>query len=375
MRRRIAWQWLLLSMLGWLLSPREAYQGQVDRTFERFSTQVEDLFLRWDQEVSRVGGEYHRQATIVWEQYQREIDRIWDTFRRTTAKSWADYSGDTAARTIVDFEHGAIEVEVIVPSGEPNALQKAGDRVKGKFLETFAKEVAPGKSALEGQLRTQGGQVVTPQNVERFAETEVKGGARLEKRFQGQDGIERLKVTTRIPMAHEHGHRRATWYAPVAIKYGQGRQVHPARVLAIMHTESAFNPFARSPAGAIGLMQLIPQAGARDAYQALYGELKIVSVDYLLNPENNANLGTVYVSLLRERYLADVVDPTTRDYLMIGAYNWGIGNIKRLVSQPNRLRPEEVAALLRTRAPQETRDYLERVLSRTLLYEPMVAGR
>lgn len=375
MRGRIAWQWLLLSMLGWLLSPHAAYPGQIDRTFERFSTQVEDVFRRWDQEVSRVGAEYQRQATIVWEQYRREIDRIWDTFRRTTATSWADYSGDTAARTIVDFEQGAIDVEVVVPSAEPNALQRAGDRVKAQFLETFVKQVAPGKSALEGQLRTQGGQVVTIQNVERFADTEVKGGARLENRFRGQDGIERLKVTTRIPMAHEHAHRRATWYAPLAIKYGQGRQVQPARVLAIMHTESAFNPFARSPAGAIGLMQLIPQAGARDAYQALYGEPKIVAVDYLLEPENNVNLGTAYVILLRDRYLGDVLDPTTRDYLMICAYNWGIGNINRLVSQPNRLRPEEVAALLRTRTPQETRDYLERVLSRTLLYEPMVAGR
>lgn len=367
--------WLLLSLLVWGLLPQEDQQAQVDRTFDRFSTEVESVFRQWDREVSRVGGEYQRQATVVWEQYRQEIDRIWDQFRRTTAKVWADYSDDTAARTVVDFEQGTVDVEVVVPSTAPNALPTAMDRVKEKFLDTFAKEESPGRPVLEGQLWTQTGQVVTPQSVEQFAETEVKGRARVEKRFQGQDGIERLKVTTRIPMTHEHTHRRATWYAPLAIKYGQTRQVHPARVLAIIHTESAFNPFARSPEGAIGLMQLIPHAAARDAYQALYREPRAVSVDYLYNPENNVNLGTVYVTLLRDRYLGGVQDAVTREYLVICAYNWGIGNITRLVSQPNRMRREEVAAILRNRTPPETRDYLEKVMSRTALYEPMASGR
>jgi membrane-bound lytic murein transglycosylase C len=336
---------------------------------------VEEVFRRWDQEVSRVGGEYHRQATIVWEQYRQEIDRIWDEFCRTTAKVWADYSDDTAARTVVDFEQGTIDVEVVVPRVEPNALPKAMDRVKEKFLETFAKEVSPGRSVLEDQLQIQTGQVVTQQNIERFAESEVKGTAQVEKRFQSQDGIERLKVTARIPMAQGHTYHRAKLYTPLAIKYGQERQVAPARALAIMHTESAFNPFASSSEGAIGLMQLIPHAAARDAYQALYGEPKTVSIDYLFNPENNVNLGTVYITLLRDRYLQEVQDPVKRDYLVVCAYNWGIGNIKRLVSQPNRISRDEIVAILRSRTPQETRDYLDKVLSRTTLYESLVAGR
>lgn len=363
-----------MALLVWVLLSQAGGQAQVDRTFERFSREVESLSRRWDQEVTRVGGEYQRQVTIVWEQYRQAIDRIWDEFRRTTDKVWADYSDDTAARTVVDFAQGTIDIEVVVPSTEPNALQKARDRVKEKFLETFAKEESPGRPVLEEQLRTQTGEMVTPQNAERFAATEVQGAARVEKRFRSQDGIERLKVTTRLSMTHEHMHHRAKWYAPLAIKYGQERQVAPARVLAIMHTESAFNPFARSVKGAIGLMQLMPHAGARDAYQALYGEPRIVSAEYLYNPENNANLGTVYVTLLRG-YLGDVQDPLVRDSLVVCAYNWGIGHTKRLVSRPNYMRREEVAALLRSRTPPETQDYLDKVLGRTTLYEPMVAGR
>ncbi len=375
MSKRSLWLWVLPAALGWILCLQQGGQAQVDRTFERFSSEVENVSRRWDQEVSRVSGEYHRQATIVWEQYRREIERIWDEFRGTTAKVWADYSDDTAARAVVDFDKGTIDVEVVIPSADPNAFQKGAARVKEKFLETFAKEVSPGQPVLESQLQTQTGQVVTQQNVERFAETEVKGTARVEKRFQSQDGIERLKMTARLPMASGHTHHRATWYAPLAIKYGQERRLSPARVLAVVHTESAFNPFARSPEGAIGLMQLIPRSGARDAYQALYGEPRIVSIDYLFNPENNMHLGSVYITLLRDQHLRDVQDPVKRDYLMICAYNWGMGRVKRLVSQPNDMSRDEVTAILHKRTPQETRDYLDRVLSRTTLYEPMVAGR
>ena len=114
----------------------------------------------------------------------------------------------------------------------------------------------------------------------------------------------------------------------------------------------------------------------RGMHTRLYMEnQKPLSVDYLFNPENNMNLGTVYVTLLRDRHLRDVQDPVKRDYLVICAYNWGIGNVKRLVSQPNYISMEEVTAILCKRTPQETRDYLDRVLSRTTLYEPMVAGR
>lgn len=386
MRQRTAWQWLILSLVVWVLFPQEEGASQEDRTLKGLSTEMEDIRRQWNQELQDIRGlwnqesssmqeEYRRQAAIIWEHYRREVDQIWDEFRRTTAKVWADYSNDTAARSVVDFEHGTIEVEVVVPSAEPNAHQKAVDRLKEQFLQTFEKEVSPGHPVLEGQLRTQTGQVVTPQNVQRFADTEVKGSARVVKRFESQDGVERLKVTARIPMVHEHAHYRASTYAPLAMRYGRTGQVPAARVLAIMHTESAFNPFARSPEGAIGLMQLIPHAAARDAYQALYGKSKVVSVEYLFNPENNVNLGTVYVKLLRDQYLRDVQDPIAQDYLVICAYNWGIGNTKRLVSQPNHLSRERVAAILRTATPQETRDYLERVLSRTTLYEAMVAAR
>jgi len=397
MKKRSLLSWSLLTLLLWSLLLQEWGQAGVGRPSEPFSTELEDMRQRWlqelgdtrqrwlqemeslrqwwDQEITRVGSEYGRQATIDWDEYRKQIDRVWDTFRRTTAKTWADYSDDTSARTVVDFEQGTIDVEVVVPSAAPNAAERGADRVKGKFLETFAKQDRPERPALESQLRTQDGQVVTPQNVEQFAETEVKGSAQQEKPFRSQDGVERLKVTARLRMAHDHAHHLATRYVPLATTFGLPRQIPPARVLAVIHTESAFNPYARSSEGAIGLMQLIPHLAARDAYGALYGEPKTVSMDYLYNPVNNANLGTVYVTLLRDRHLGYVQDPITRDYLVICAYNWGIGKIKRLIRQPNHLSREEVLAILRNRTPQETRKYLERILRRTMLYEPMGAER
>lgn len=159
MGKEIRWQWLILSLMIWVLPTQEGVQAQVGRTVKPSSSEIEDFRRqwsqemgdvrqrwlaeleaarqRWDQEITRVGSEYQRQATIDWGEYRREIDRMWDEFRRTTDKVWADYSEDTTARSIVDFEQGTIDVEVVVPSAAPNATQRAADRVKGKFLETF----------------------------------------------------------------------------------------------------------------------------------------------------------------------------------------------------------------------------------------------
>jgi len=59
-------------------------------------------------------------------------------------------------------------------------------------------------------------------------------------------------------------------YEVLAREHAERAGVDPALVLAIMHTESAFNPKARSPVGAMGLMQLMPKVakayGVEDAY-------------------------------------------------------------------------------------------------------------
>lgn len=99
-------------------------------------------------------------------------------------------------------------------------------------------------------------------------------------------------------------------------------------IRSVIHAESSFNPFATSPAGAMGLMQLMPdtakEMGVRDAYDV----------------RENVMAGTRYLKMLLDRYDGEVD-------LALAAYNWGMGNLEK--------RPDHL--------PQETLSYIDRVKS------------
>jgi hypothetical protein len=91
--------------------------------------------------------------------------------------------------------------------------------------------------------------------------------------------------------------------------------LRPELVAAVVQAESRFKPTARSGAGAVGLMQLVPRTGrwmgARD----------------LTNPQQNIAAGTKYLKYLSERFDGN-------ETKIIAAYNAGEGNVKRFGGVP-----------------------------------------
>ena len=122
------------------------------------------------------------------------------------------------------------------------------------------------------------------------------------------------EVTYVIPLAPGAAHDRAKEYAPTVNSMANKWKVEPALVMAIMQTESAFNPMARSHVPAFGLMQIVPSSAGRDASKAVWGKDQLLSGQQLFNPTTNIELGCAYLSILDTRYLAAVKDSQSRLY-------------------------------------------------------------
>lgn len=103
------------------------------------------------------------------------------------------------------------------------------------------------------------------------------------------------------------GHTR---YAAMIAKVAREQKLDPALLHAVVSVESAYNPQAKSPKGATGLMQLMPDTAKR------YG------VSDLLNPLENLRAGARYL-----RDLLALFDKNLR--LVIAAYNAGEGSVRR----------------------------------------------
>lgn len=91
------------------------------------------------------------------------------------------------------------------------------------------------------------------------------------------------------------------------------RDIDPALVAAVIHTESHFDPQARSDQNAYGLMQLVPStAGYVSRQSDIQGDFR--------EPETNIRLGVWYLNYLEDRYAGS-------ERLMLAAYNAGEGTV------------------------------------------------
>jgi soluble lytic murein transglycosylase len=132
--------------------------------------------------------------------------------------------------------------------------------------------------------------------------------------------------------------------------------IDKAWIFAVMRQESAFMDNARSHAGALGLMQVMP-ATARHVARNLLNR-KPPARREILQPDTNIALGSAYLSEVKAKLGDSAV-------LATAAYNAGPHRVARWL--PQRTLPADIWIEL---VPfDETRTYLRRVLTYTVIYE------
>lgn len=145
-------------------------------------------------------------------------------------------------------------------------------------------------------------------------------------------------------------------------------------LLAIIHTESRFNPSARSHRDAVGLMQLVAGGAGADAWRFITGEKRVPTEAELMDPDTNIRLGAAYLRLLKDHYWSDVADPAMRRTLVLLSYNWGVGNVRRRFQKGGELAAASLVAAIERAAPRESSRYLSAVQQRTQAYEALLVS-
>lgn len=304
-------------------------------------------------------------------QFSRKIDQIWGVNELLVAsrKDYVKYTDRYYTRSHISFEEGVITLETL---GDHNHLRNAiihtllmGTDATGIDLFDSGDVPISSNPFLRGQVVDQYGRSITNVAIANDFATYLLQHKTKTRRLQNG----RLVTYTTIPMIANHVEVRARRYLPMVRQASRHYGIEMSLILGIMEVESSFNPYAVSYANAIGLMQVVPRTAGRDIFarKGFGGE---PDRNYLYNPAQNIDAGVLYLTILRDEYLAGIAHPLAKRYAMISAYNSGAGAVLRVfdndklraIERINRLSPDALYRILATTHPSaQARNYLLKV--------------
>ena len=306
--------------------------------------------------------------------FARLLRDIWGEREPEVAspRRYVKYSNDYEARAIVDFDAGFLQVETVATEDMRGKLRQAiintliTDRdMRVEDIFSDADPHTGGEPFLFGQVLDTDGQAIRYEwRAQRFADHLLDNALRRQR----QHG--RTVHSVRVALVDNHQRLRELEYADKVIGAAQRYRLQPPLVYAVIEVESAFNPYAVSPANAYGLMQVVPATAGRDVFERIKRQPGEPSRQQLFDPAFNIDIGTAYLHLLDDVYLRDISDRDSRRFAMIAAYNGGPGstlrafdaNRTRALSRINAMSSTQVYQHLVSRHPfAETRGYVGKV--------------
>lgn len=292
-------------------------------------------------------------------------------------KEYVKYMNNYKSRALVDFDNGLITVETLDANNSKESLRNAIVTTLLLPDDPRSADLFSAKKIKLGETPYLLGEVVDDQKkiiryswrATRYANILLNKNYKVKNITKNRKNIQVHYVT--FNMVKDHADIRVAKFKKYVQKYAQRYKVSENLVYAIIKTESNFNQYAVSNAGAFGLMQIVPSSAGKDAYEFVKGSSKAPSKSYLFNAKNNIELGVAYIHILSEKYLPGIDNPVSKEYCVISAYNTGSGNVLKTFNKDrtkakediNSKSPTVVYNKLRTDLPyEETRRYLKKVV-------------
>lgn len=145
-------------------------------------------------------------------------------------------------------------------------------------------------------------------------------------------------------------------YAQQILPAATERNLDPALVYSLVRSESMFAADARSGAGALGLMQLLPGTGHEVARRL---GIRLANSRALYDPDTNITLGSAYLGTVLDRF-------DRHEVLATAAYNAGPSRVSRWLPRDAAL-PADI--WVETIPYDETRAYVHRVMGATAIFD------
>ena len=297
-----------------------------------------------------------------------------DDFVAPSSQSYVKYLDDYASRAQIDFNLGKIRIETLKQRDHLSVLKHA---IVSTLLTPAdpnqvdiytAQEVGlTGTPFLLNKVKDhEGASIAYPWRAQRYAQylldTHLKSG--------WQQGKKRYWVD--VPFVPKFKQLSAQQYLPHVMNSANRYRLDQALIFAVIETESSFNPFAVSHSNAYGLMQIMPNTAGRDYFQRIKKTDIKPQRNYLFNAQNNIEVGSGYLSILRDVYLRGINNALSQEYCMIAAYNGGAGQLlrsfhwdkKKAIAKINQLSSAQVYQYIINRHPKvESRNYLKKVVA------------
>ena len=243
--------------------------------------------------------------------------------------------------------------ESLLSNAPPAGSWKGAGYAKSSVLEAAARMAAAGNEQLSARFMLHLGESLSD------AELGTLAGLALDL-GQYRSAVLIAKAAT------ERGLVFPSAYFPVPDMIPEALPVSRALALSIARRESEFDPEARSPAGALGLMQMLPATAAEVAKDQ---GIKFSKAKLASDPAYNATLGAAYLKELVDQFGPSVA-------LVASGYNAVPGRPRGWVDAfgDPRLASTDVVDWVEMIPFTETRTYVMRVVEGVVIYRAKLRG-